>query len=222
MEWTLQNEHALSYVRVGEAPLPGVAVALDPQQERGMNPLLERLLQDHRNLTRLLDLLGAQTGMLCRTRQDSNFDLEIELLDYIEHYADSVHHPTDRRDLQWWPEGKAGKLRTVLDRLSEQHGELVAFTHRFRETLEGVIQREVVTREELVIRGREYVALQHPAYFDLEERVAFPGLEACMNDEDWQRAAARALIPDDPLFGYRDYNRFRSLIDFLSANDVSG
>ncbi|KRT54957.1 Hemerythrin-like domain [endosymbiont of Ridgeia piscesae] len=183
-----------------------------------MNPLLERLLQDHRNLTRLLDLLEHKLDALS-DGQDSNFDLEIELLDYIEHYADSVHHPTEDVIFRV-ARGKAGKLRSVLDRLSEQHGELVAFTHRFRETLEGVIQGEVVTREELVIRGREYVALQHQ-HIDLEERVAFPGLEACMNDEDWQRAAARALIPDDPLFGYRDYNRFRSLIDFLSANDAS-
>ncbi|KRT58388.1 hemerythrin domain-containing protein [endosymbiont of Ridgeia piscesae] len=100
-----------------------------------MNPLLERLLQDHRNLTRLLDLLEHKLDALS-DGQDSNFDLEIELLDYIEHYADSVHHPTEDVIFRV-ARGKAGKLRSVLDRLSEQHGELVAFTHRFRETLEG-------------------------------------------------------------------------------------
>ena len=61
-----------------------------------MSQLLEKLRHDHENLARLLDLLSAQLDDLY-AGDESNFDLKIEMLDYIEHYAEQYHHPAEEK-----------------------------------------------------------------------------------------------------------------------------
>lgn len=178
--------------------------------------LLDKLKQDHINLQRLLNLLSKELDAFF-AGEESNFDLKIELLDYIEHYAEQVHHPTE--DLiyqQVLPTVDKGKA--LLQRLTREHGVLVGAARRFRETLEGIVQGEVMTREEVETRGREFVALQRQ-HVDLEEHEVFPLLEKLLTDQQWSEIAAQAPTDEDPIFSRQDYNRFRSLIDYLQAQD---
>ena len=129
---------------------------------------------DHVNLLRLLDLLSKELDAFY-AGEESNFDLKIELLDYIEHYAEQVHHPTeDLLHQAVLPQVEQGD--SLLQRLSRQHGELIGMAKRFRETLEGIVQGEVMNREEVETRGREFIALQRQ-HVNLEEEEVFPLLE---------------------------------------------
>ena len=142
--------------------------------------LLDKLKRDHINLQRILDLLSRELDRFF-AGEESDFDLKIELLDYIEHYAEQVHHPTE--DLIYQavlPKLEAGE--SLLKRLSREHGELIGMACRFRDTLEGVVQGEVMTREEVETRGREFIALQRH-HIDLEETEVFPLLEGALSQE---------------------------------------
>ncbi len=57
-----------------------------------MHYLMEKLQKDHRNLEKILDLLTSQLDQFLAGRE-SDFDLKIELLEYMEAYADQGHHP---------------------------------------------------------------------------------------------------------------------------------
>ena len=59
-----------------------------------MTELLERLNQDHRHLSRLLNLFDA---LLDRFHEgnEPDFELMCEMLEYMESYADQVHHPSE-------------------------------------------------------------------------------------------------------------------------------
>ena len=179
--------------------------------------ILEKLRRDHTNLQRLLDLLSHELDALC-AGEESNFDLKIELLDYIEHYAELVHHPTEdliyEAILPRTEEG--GKL---LARLTLEHAELVGMARRFRETLEGIVQGEVMTRQEVDIRGREFIALQRH-HVNLEEEEVFPLLDEHLTSEIWQELESKAPQEEDPVFTWQNYNRFRSLIDYLQEHEV--
>ena len=59
-----------------------------------MHQVLEKLKQDHRNLGQVLLLLSTQLDHFFAGRE-SDFDLKIELLEYIETYADLEHHPLE-------------------------------------------------------------------------------------------------------------------------------
>lgn len=178
--------------------------------------ILEKLKHDHVNLLKLLDLLSKELDSLC-AGEESNFDLKIELLDYIEHYAEQVHHPTE--DLLYeavLPQIKDGEA--LLVRLSREHGELIGMARRFRETLEGIVQGEVLTREEVDIRGREFLALQRQ-HVNLEEEEVFPLLETNITNEKWAELESLAPKTEDPVFAGQNYNRFRSLIDYLQSQE---
>ena len=178
--------------------------------------LLDKLKQDHVNLKRLLDLLSQELDAFF-AGEESNFDLKIELLDYIEHYAEQVHHPTeDLIYLVVLPKMERGEV--LLQRLSREHGNLVGAARRFRETLEGIVQGEVLSRNEVETQGREFVALQRQ-HIDLEEHEVFPLLEQALTEDQWQEISAKAPKGEDPIFSWQDYNRFRSLIDYLQAQE---
>ncbi len=178
--------------------------------------ILQKLKRDHVNLLRLLDLLKKELDAFC-AGEESNFDLVIELLDYIEHYAERVHHPTE--DLLFkmvLPDIQDGEK--ILLRLGREHGELIGMARRFRETLEGIVQGEVLTREEVDTRGREFLALQRQ-HVNLEEDEVFALLEANLTEQ--QLIELESLVPkeEDPVFTWQNYNRFRSLIDYLQSHE---
>ncbi|MEJ2590759.1 MAG: hemerythrin domain-containing protein [Candidatus Thiodiazotropha sp.] len=183
-----------------------------------MSQLLEKLQHDHVNLARLLDLLSAQLDDLF-AGDESNFDLKIEMLDYIEHYAEQYHHPAEEIII-----GKAFRKQALAahkplqERVHREHEALMGMARRFRETLEGIMQGEVQRRDEVETRGREFIALQRQ-HIDLEEQELFPLLADALTEKEWEKLEREIPHMDDPVFHRQDYNRFRSLIDFLQLQE---
>ena len=178
--------------------------------------LLDKLKQDHVNLKRLLALLDQELDAFF-AGEESNFDLKIELLDYIEHYAEQVHHPTeDLIYLAVLPKLEQGEA--LMQRLNREHGNLVGAARRFRETLEGIVQGEVMSRDEVETRGREFVALQRQ-HIDLEDNEVFPLLEKALTESQLEQISVKAPQDEDPIFSWQDYNRFRALIDYLQDQE---
>jgi hemerythrin-like domain-containing protein len=183
-----------------------------------MRPLLDKLHKDHVNLTRLLDLMSRELDALI-AGHEANFDLKIEMLDYIEHYAEQLHHPTEEQINEVAFRKKSmQKHKALYDRICKEHVDLIGLASNYRKTLEGAMQGEVLLREEVEIRGREFVALQRQ-HIDLEEQEIFPLVERALNDKDWQKLEQEISHTEDPVFSRQDYNRFRSLIDYLKAHE---
>jgi hemerythrin-like domain-containing protein len=177
-----------------------------------MNRLLERLDLEHRRLARLLDLLdklldGFHEGM------EPDYELICEMLEYMESYADQVHHPTEdlifRRVLE-----RAGADQPVLDILMQQHRTLVELNRRFRQSLEGVVHEEVLRREEVESQGRELVDTLR-RHMVLEDSEAFPLVIRHLSPDEWEELAEAAPDANDPIFGTPDPARFRSLYQHL-------
>jgi hemerythrin-like domain-containing protein len=162
-------------------------------------------------MSRELDALSAG--------HEANFDLKIEMLDYIEHYAEQSHHPTeDQINKVAFKKKTMQQHKAIYERICKEHGELIGLARNYRKTLEGAIQGEVLLREEVETRGRAFVALQRQ-HIDLEEHELFPLLETALSDKDWQKLEMEISHTDDPLFHRQDFNRFRSLIDYLKAHE---
>ncbi len=183
-----------------------------------MHRLLEKLIQDHRNLERVLEVLSTQLDRFF-AGEESDFDLKIELMDYIETFADQGHHPLEELIFGVARE-RAGERGEVLDRLSQQHRDLVQLTRQFRRSLENILQDGMMTRDELETQGREYIALQRQ-HIDLEENEVFPLLEEVLTEEDWAEVARRMPSHVDPVFETPDQVRFHHLMAYL-AGEGSG
>lgn len=177
-----------------------------------MTRLLDRLNQDHRRLARLLDLLDA---LLDRFHDGGEPDYEMmcEMLEYLENYADQVHHPAEELIFERLT-SQGHERREVLDVLHRQHNLLGQMNRRFRQSLEGIVHEEVLLRVDVERQGRELVNTLRD-HLNLEEAEAFPYARERLTEEDWQAIEAAAPNVDDPLFGDPDPARFRSLYQHL-------
>ena len=178
-----------------------------------MHQLLEKLQRDHRNLEKILDLLTSQIDHFLSGRE-SDFDLKIELLEYMEAYADQGHHPLENVIFEV-ARPLVGERSELMDRLMQQHTELGSMTRKFRHSLENIFQGGVMPREELEVQGREFIALQRQ-HLMLEEQEAFPLIDATLNEAQWAEVIERAPRQDDPVFEAPDKIRFQRLFEYLS------
>jgi hemerythrin-like domain-containing protein len=177
-----------------------------------MNQLVDRLQEDHRHLTRLLDLLDKLLDMF-HDGVEPDYELMCEMLEYMETYADQVHHPTE--ELIFDRMRRYGnQQRTVLDILTRQHEVLSEINKQFRQSLEGIVHEEVMRRDLVEAHGRELVETLRK-HLDMEEAEAFPLARELLTEKDWQELGREASETIDPLFGARDKGRFRTLYQHL-------
>lgn len=177
-----------------------------------MHKLLEKLSRDHRNLEQILAMLTTQLDHFFAGRE-SNFDLKIELMEYLEAFADQGHHPLENLIFEVARKRIKGQDE-LFERLAKQHKDLDRLTKTFRHSLEGVLHEAVMSRAELETQGREYIALQH-LHLGLEEREVFPMLEAELTEDDWELITANVPRHDDPVFESPDQIRFQNLVNYL-------
>jgi len=181
-----------------------------------MHWLITKLRRDHDNLEKVLSVLKVQVDVFC-DGHESNTDLLIELMEYLESYADHRHHPLEevifKVGLAARPE-----LNTLL---SAQHRGVSQMTKRFRQSLEGVMQGGVMLRDEIGEQGREYIALQSQ-HLDLEEREVFTFLDENMTEADWEQVEASLSTHADPVFDAPDKVRFYNLLSYLEETGDNG
>lgn len=177
-----------------------------------MNPLLQRLGRDHAGLTQLLDLLSAMLDRF-HDGDEPDYDVIAESLEYMESYADEIHHPSEELIFKRLIEiGEGGN--EVLSVLSKQHDVLHQVTRDFRTAIEGILNEEVIRRDEVEVQGRDLVATlrQHMV---LEDTVAFPLALEKLSEDDWRVLIETAPEDNDPIFGKPDPARFNSLFQLL-------
>ena len=177
-----------------------------------MHPIMTRLAQDHARLAQLLDLLA---DLLDRFHEgeEPDYELMLEMIEYMDKYADIVHHPTEDLIFQRALEKGAGH-HDVFEVLMRQHSGVSLVNKRFRKSLDGIINAEVLLREDVEANGRELVATMR-AHLNLEDSDAFPIAMKYLDDADWEAIAALAPTADDPVFVSPDPVRFRALYRFL-------
>jgi hemerythrin-like domain-containing protein len=183
-----------------------------------MPQLLDRLHQDHQHLALLLDLLTKLLDLF-HEGSEPDYELMCEMLEYMENYADQVHHPSEDLIFERL-RTHAGQHHPVLEVLMRQHEVLSELTRYFRQSLEGIVHEEVLRRDEVEAQGRELVETLRN-HLDLEESEAFPLAREVLTEEDWQAIEAAASEVTDPVFGDRDPARFRTLYQHLMSQTES-
>jgi len=180
-----------------------------------MHPILQHLRRDHTRLVQLLDLLGRQLDLF-HGGAEPELELLIDVLDYLENYADCVHHKSEDKMFDLYL-AEHGEEKALIEEVMGQHKTLVEMTRSFRHALEGVVQGAVQRREEVEGLGRDYLALQR-RHLDVEEDEIFPLVEQALTDA--QLDALEPDLPDgsDPLFDQRVKDRYVMLFRYLSGS----
>ena len=157
---------------------------------------LVTLRQEHRQMTKLLELLARQIALVAEGREADTV-LLFEIADYFRSYPDLYHHP--KEDLI------ADKLRVriagaaeALERLGAEHEGGSQALIRFCHALVDFSMNPTTTRAPFLAASRNFLDGErlHMAW---EEERFFPTAEAALHDEDWieiDSCLARLKIPD--------------------------
>ena len=178
-----------------------------------MYPLLDRLNRDHRNLAKVLTLLGKLLDRF-HEGQEPDFELMCEMLDYMESYADQIHHPSEDLIFQRLIDS-AGESPMVLGILMNQHQTLPQINRRFRSSLDGIVHGDVLLREEVEAQGRELVQTMW-THMTTEDTEAFPLARERLSAADWEDLDRISPKVDDPVFDVPDPARYKALFDALA------
>jgi hemerythrin-like domain-containing protein len=183
-----------------------------------MTAIMCMLINDHCNMTRIIDTLERQIGSLDH-EEAVDLGLIKNILEYLLDYPTRVHHPVE--DLVY------GKLKIrdpaiarTLDDLEQEHADLESQTRRFALAVDRVLKGEKLPRQELAQTGRDLTdRLQR--HLATEETTLFPAARSSLMSSDWADIALVLGAPDDPLFGPRLRDFYRRLHEEIMGSEAA-
>ena len=163
---------------------------------------------EHVNFVRLLDLLEKQVAAF-HVGEQPNYDLMLDVVYYLRHYPDEIHHPQEdvafARLLERDP-----TMKPQIDRLMQEHRVLAAAGETLLVHLDAVVADALEPRSIVEAAAATYLAYyrQHLA---AEDNEVIPRAAELLTPQDWAAVAAAVPAGPDPLFGEDVEARFRKL-----------
>jgi hemerythrin-like domain-containing protein len=163
---------------------------------------------EHVNFAILLDLLEGQLDRFHRGAA-TDYELMLDIMFYMTHYPDVLHHPKEDLAFARIAEREAG-TRPVVDGLALQHARLKRDGNALTVALDDIVNGSITTREHVEAPGRAYIAAFR-GHIDKEEAEILPLAARLLQREDWAAIDAGILDLEDPVFGKTLDQRYAAL-----------
>lgn len=173
-----------------------------------MTDLAKRWRAEHANLARLLDLLERQVAAF-HAGEQPNYDLMLDLVYYLRHFPDEVHHPQEDVAFALLVE-RDPRLKPKIDRLVQEHRVIAEAGQTLLDHLTAVVADAVEPRSVVEAAAATYLAC-YRAHLAAEEKDVIPRAAELLSPRDWEAAAAAVAARPDPLFGQDIEARYRKL-----------
>jgi hemerythrin-like domain-containing protein len=175
---------------------------------------------EHRAFAALLTLLEQQLQRV-RTGGAPNFEMMLDIVDYMIDYADRFHHP--KEDLVFARiASRHPAAAESVSQLAHEHSAIVANGRALAREIEAVVGGAIVERSIVEELGQRYLdAFRRHMY--AEEQGLFLAAVEYLSDADWESIERASASVDDPLFGERPEQRYQTLrSEVQSMIDESG
>ena len=179
-----------------------------------MSKLYKQLVEDHSNLTRLLETLRYEVADYDQEDwYQPQLPVILGTLDYIRVYAEVFHHPLEEHVFDYLLERNMLDQKLVATIVS-QHDELEIATEQLQEQFAELSEVGSVPIDELSESFQRYLRLQLNHLVAEDEKI-FPAI-AELDTADWQEITARMARHHTPLFyNELDQGKFTALIQSL-------
>lgn len=169
--------------------------------------------RDHANFAVLLDLLERQVELFHRG-ETPDYELMSDIMFYLTHYTDVVHHP--REDLAFARiRERDPALETVVDELIAQHVALKRAGEVLGGTLADIVNGSITSRARLEVPARDYLELLR-SHMRREDSTVLPRVASLLRPRDWSAIDAEVHHVEDPLFGSSGEQRYAALREQIS------
>jgi hemerythrin-like domain-containing protein len=173
-----------------------------------MSNIIQILLEEHRNIDKLLLVLEHELEVFDRS-EEPDYEILQAVIQYFQDYPESCHHP--KEDMVF----EKLKVRdpAAANRIGDVEAEHQVETKRLRRLVDAV---------EEILAGREFLRqtfhdvvrdfIEHQRqHMDKEERLLFPAAIQGLRPDDWAEIDARLNDRKDPLFNGAIETKFQAL-----------
>ncbi|HZI83262.1 MAG TPA: hemerythrin domain-containing protein [Casimicrobiaceae bacterium] len=164
--------------------------------------------RDHANFAALLDLLERQLDLF-HAGESPDYELMSDIMFYMSHYTDLVHHPREDLAFARIKQREPG-VETVVDELSAQHAVLKRSGADLIRALEDIVNGSITSRANLEIPARAYLHTFRD-HMRREETTLLPLAASLLRPRDWSAIDAEIRHVEDPLFGANAGERYAAL-----------
>ena len=168
---------------------------------------LERWHADHRNFSRVLDVVERQVDAF-RTDKQPDFELLRSIVYYLRHYPDRFHHPREDIAFARLVE-RDPQLQLEIARRVQEHAVIAAAGDELLGYLDRIVAGAMVERAELEKAAATYL-VYYRYHLYAEERQVLPRAAELLTATDWAAVAAIPTEPD-PLFDPNSDPRYSEL-----------
>lgn len=149
---------------------------------------------DHVRFGRLLDMLESEVTRF-HSGEQPNYELMRDIVLWLRHYADGVHHPREDVAFERMVQRDPG-LRLPVNRLLQEHRVIAHAGESLLERLENAANGGFAPRADLEAAAATFLAY-YRSHMATEESTILPRAGELLQDADW--AAVAAVVPkDDP------------------------
>jgi len=163
---------------------------------------------EHVNFARLLNLLDDQLDLF-HGGSTPDYELMQNIMFYMTHYSDVLHHPKEDLVFALVREREHGVARTVDD-LAAQHHHLGKCGRDLVRQLDDIVNGAVSSRASVEAVAREYVETLRN-HMRIEETEILPLAARLLTNRDWTAIHAAIGRVEDPLFGRHPEERYMEL-----------
>ena len=172
---------------------------------------LDIIQAEHRGMWRVASALDALGATLIQPQQVRASAASVaSLLDYVDRYVDTVHHPKEDAFLFKVLRQRDATAAADLDRLEREHRD----GPRYRDELRTMASDIAAGRnaDAASLAGSLASFTEHfRTHIRLEETTVLPAARKVLTPQDWLAIDAAFLDNDDPLFGTRVRAEFEAL-----------
>lgn len=174
--------------------------------------IIEQLKLDHENVAHLLDILDDQLDRIHQLKS-ADFELIQDIMHYMIHYPDRVHHPMEDLAIGKLVE-RDPSAKGIASTIEKEHKGLAEKSQAFFEIASSVADGAMVLREELESRGHDYLEFLR-SHMRKEDEQLFPLMEEKLTQEDWKAVENAMHQKSDPVFGTIVEEQYEELYAFI-------
>jgi hemerythrin-like domain-containing protein len=181
--------------------------------------ILDRLHADHVNMAKVAALIAGELAAV-ETGGRADLGLLEDVMAYVTGHPDTHHHPTE--DIVFARlKRTAPEACSEVDAIMDEHARVIARGREFLGLVRAVEEDAVVTRAELLAKGRRYLDTLSE-HMNKEEAGLFRLAADRLDTADWAAIDARLAALEDPLFGATVAADYRRLWQRITGYPASG
>ncbi|MBT3915935.1 MAG: hemerythrin domain-containing protein [Rhodospirillaceae bacterium] len=163
-----------------------------------MVKVLDALREEHRNFSRVLEILAHQIALFEKA-EEPDYDLAEKIIEYLINFPDLSHHP--KEDLLYQKlRLRDQRIADIMGDLETEHQKLAELTTAFEANLKNVLLDAEQPRAEFIDAAKEFIDFFR-SHIMLEELRFFPAALRALSAADWREIEDSLAQSDDPIFG---------------------